>query len=118
MTTSSHTSITVPYIISTDALWCRIFGADPEAWGSWWRGLEFLENASWETAGIARVWLEDPEDEDKTVQADITAEAIAVTLSDLTFPNRLRQEILDDNTDSIAADAVIQHIVYGEIVFG
>lgn len=118
MTTPSHTTITVPYIISTDALWRRIFGANPEAWGSWWRGLEFLENASWETAGIARVWLEDPEDEDETVQADITAEAIAVTLSELTFPDHLRQEILDDNTDSISADAVIQHIVYGEIVFG
>lgn len=118
MSTDRYTTITVPYIISHDALWSRVFGACPERFGSWWRRLEFLDDTTWETAGIARVWLEDPEDEDKTVQADIRAEAIALTLSDLTFPDHLRQEILDDNTDCISADAVIQHIVYGEIVFG
>jgi hypothetical protein len=118
MSTDRYTTITVPYIISHDALWSRVFGACPEGFGSWWRRLEFLDDTTWETAGIARVWLEDPEDEDKTVQADIRAEAIALTLSDLTFPDHLRQEILYDNADSISADAVIQHIVYGEIVFG
>ena len=110
-------TITSPIYMQADNLWSRVFGADPEACGGWWRALTYMEG-DWEKAGLVEVILEDPDDEDKSVSRMIDAANLAAGLSDPTFPEHLRQEILDDNADCISADALIQHIVYGEIVFG
>lgn len=120
MTTTTTRTVTInaPYVIDADALWSRIFGAEPQAAGSHWRGLRFLNGCDWDRHGAAEVTLEDPEDEDKTVTRRVTIETLALSLSELSFPEHLRREILDDEADCVSADAVIQYAVYGEIVFG
>lgn len=115
---SNYTTITVPYMIDTAELWRRIWGSEPQAAGSHYRAIRYLDGADWDKVGTAVVHLEDPDDEDKIVRGNVTSELIALALSDLSFPDHLRQHILDDNADCIDSDAVIQHIVYGEIVFG
>lgn len=112
-----YVEINTPYIIDADILWSRVFGADPEVAGSHWRGIAFMEG-DWCCSGLVEVLLEDPNDEDKTVSRLITISDITAALSDVAFPAHLRQEILDDNADCISADAVIQQIVYGEIIYG
>ena len=118
MTNNVYTTITVPYTIDTTNLWSRIWGSDPYAFGSWWRGVEWLDGSDWNKVGTVRVKLEDPDGEHRTIEHDVTIDDIAAALSDPSFPHDLRQNILDDNADCVDSDAVIQKIVYGEIVFG
>ena len=118
MTNNVYTTISVPYTIDTTNLWSRIWGSDPYAFGSWWRNVEWLDGSDWNKVGTVRVTLEDPEDEEKTVTRDVSINDIATALSAPSFPHHLRQNIMDDNADCIDSDAVIQQIVYGEIIFG
>ena len=113
----TYINIAVPYLFDADELWSRIFGADPEAFGSWWHGITYKEG-DWDKAGLVEVVLEDPDDEHATVNKTIGINDIAAALSSPSFPQHLRQNIIDDNTDCIDADAVIQHIMYGEIIYG
>jgi hypothetical protein len=113
----SVVTITTPIYMQADELWRRVFGADPETFGGWWRAITYMEG-DWDKAGLAEVILEDPEDEDKSVSMMLNAANLAAGLSDPAFPEHLRQDILNDNVDCVSADALIQHIVYGEIVFG
>lgn len=112
----SIVTITAPIYMQADELWSRVFGADPEAWGGWWRSLTYMEGG-WEKAGLVEVILEDPNHEEESVSRMLTVSDLAAGLSDPAFPEHLRQEILNDDADCISADALIQHIVYGEIVF-
>ena len=116
-TTKRTVTIHAPYVIDADALWSRIWGADPEG-HSWYHSLRFLNGCNWEHHGTAEVVMEDPEDEDKVVTYRVTVETLALALSDLSFPDHLRRDILDDDADCGSADGVIQQAVYGEIVFG
>ena len=118
MTDNVYTTISVPYTIDTTNLWSRIWGSDPYSFGSWWRGVEWLDGADWDKVGVVRVKLEDPDGEHRTIERDVTIDDIVAALSAPSFPQHLRQIILDDNADCVDSDAVIQKIVYGEIIFG
>lgn len=119
MRTDRYITITVPYIINADELWSRVWGSSPEAAGSHIRRIEFVD-CDWDHigGGLVHITMEHPDDDGTVIERGIVLDDIVTAMSDLTFPDHLRQEILDDNTDCISADAVIQHIVYGEIVFG
>ena len=119
MTNNVYTTITVPYIIDTNELWSRIWGSDPYSFGSWWRGVEFVA-CDWNRigGGMVHVTLEDPDDDGAVIERSIVIDDIVAALSAPSFPHHLRQNILDDNADCVDSDAVIQKIVYGEIVFG
>lgn len=111
--------------ITMDAseLWCRVWGADPYTFGTWWRKVEWLDGADWNKVGdgVAVTLTDDPDgvsDERDWVTKVITPQDIADALSDPAFPDHLRQNILNDNADCIDADAVIQQVVFGEVVFG
>lgn len=112
-------TLNVPYVIDADELWRRVWGANPESFGSWWRGIEFVD-CDWDRigGGLVHVTMDSPEEDGTVVERGVVLDDIVATLSDLSFPDHLRQEILDDNADCISADAVIQHVVYGEIIFG
>lgn len=112
-------TINAPYIIDADVLWRRVWGANPESFGSWWRGIEFVD-CDWDRigGGLVHVTMENPDDDGTVIERGIVLDDIVAALSDLTFPDHLRQEILDDRADCISADAVIQQIVYGEIIYG
>lgn len=112
------TTVQIVTEIDADELWSRIWGSEPQSFGSWWYGLTFAPGCDWDRAGEAFVILEDTEDEDRTVSATITLDKIVKALNDPKFPSHLRQHIMDDNADCIDSDAVIQFIVYGEIVYG
>lgn len=113
----AYVTINAPVIIDADELWSRIWGAEPQSFGSWWRYIDHGDG-DWDKASPTTVVLEDPDDEEAAFTRTITVELIALALSEPSFPAHLRQDILDDNADCISADAVIQHIVYGEIIFG
>lgn len=117
ITTKRTVTIAAPLQIDADELWSRIWGSEPQAAGSHWHGLRFM-TGDWDEVGQVRVVLEDLDDEDKRIDATITMDKIVDALNDPAFPAHLRQNIMDDNADCIDSDAVIQHIVYGEVVFG
>lgn len=107
--------------IEDKELWSRIWGSEPQAFGSWWRNLSYAPGSEWDTLGThgaVTVGLENPDDEDKTIITTITLDKIVAALNDPKFPSHLRQHIMDDNADCIDSDAVIQFIVFGEIVYG
>lgn len=114
-----YITLNVPYIIDADALWSRVWGASPETAGSHWRRLEFVD-CDWDRigGGLVHVTMDSPEEDGTVIERGVVLDDIVAALSDLSFPDHLRQEILDDDADSISADAVIQHVVYGEIIFG
>lgn len=109
----------VHIVTSIDAteLWSRVWGSEPQSFGSWWRELTYL-SGDWDAVGKVRVGLENPEDEEETITVVVTINDIVLALNDPKFPSHLRQHIMDDNADCIDSDAVIQFAVYGEIVFG
>lgn len=105
--------------IDADELWSRIWGSEPWSFGSWWRGLRYM-TGDWDKVGQVRVVLEDPEGNEDTglVMGTITLDKIVAALNDPQFPAHLRNNIMQDNADCVDSDAVIQFIVYGEIVYG
>ena len=106
--------------IDENELWSRIWGSEPQSFGSWFFGLRYL-TGDWDKVGQVKVVLQDPEDyEDpqRTVTGTITLDKIVKALNDPKFPAHLRQHIMDDNADCIDSDAVIQFIVFDEIVYG
>lgn len=106
--------------IDGDELWSRIWGSEPQSFGSHWRALEY-RTGDWQHAGQVRVVLEDPYDlegSDATVIGTITLDKIVKALNNLQFPSHLRDNIMQDNADCIDSDAVIQFIMFGEVVYG
>ncbi len=114
---STIVTITAPIYMQADELWSRVFGAEPAMFGSHWVDFSYIQG-DWDKAGLVKVTLEDPENEYTSVSMKIDVANLAAGLSDPNFPEHLRQDILNDNVDCISADALIQHIVYGAIVFG
>jgi protoporphyrinogen oxidase len=107
--------------IDGDELWSRIWGAEPWAFGSWWRVATYESGTDWDKAGQVHVCLEDHtkgEGTREVTPATITLDKIVKALNHPDFPAHLRQNIMTDNADCIDADAVIQFIVYGEVVYG
>lgn len=103
--------------IDGDELWSRIWGSEPQSFGSHWRELTF-KTGDWNKAGQVRVLLENPEDYTTTAMATITLDKIVKALNDPKFPAHLRNNIMEDNADCVDSDAVIQFIVFGEVVYG
>lgn len=109
-------TVTVTQEIEADELWSRIFGAEPWAFGSWWRGAKYGPDTDWDKAGTIAVALEDPEDEEGVVMKTLTVSDVAAALSKC--PPHIVAEIMDDNADCVSADFVIQVAVLGECVYG
>jgi hypothetical protein len=106
--------------IDADELWSRIWGSEPQSFGSWWRRLRHT-TGSWDKVGEVYVAMDDPshpEGYPDPIEATITLDKIVAALNDPKFPSHLRQHIMDDNADCIDSDAVIQFIVFGEVVYG
>lgn len=110
-------TVTLTTTIDSTELWSRIWGSDPEAFGPWWHNIGYI-NGDWQHEGTAYVELSNPDDEELTIEKYITVDDIVKALNDPLFPSHLRQNILDDNTDCVDSDAVVQFIVYGDVVFG
>lgn len=110
-------TVTLTTSIDSTELWSRIWGSEPQAAGSHWHEIHYI-GCGWETEGTVKVVLEDPDEDGGAITKKITTTDIVTALNNPAFPSHLRQNILDDNADCIDSDAVIQFIVYGDIIFG
>lgn len=109
-------TVTLTTTLDSKELWSRIWGSEPQVAGGHWYDLQFMD-CDWNREGMVYVELENP-DADGTIEKYITMHDIVTALNDPLFPSHLRQHIVDDNADCVDSDAVIQFIVYGDVIFG
>lgn len=115
---SDEVTVSVVLKYDADELWSRIFGADPESFGSWWLDMEYL-SGDWDKAGEIRVSLEDPDEGEGSgipVVKVLTIQDLADALSKC--PPHVVSDVLNDNVDCIVAGYVIQVAVFGDCVYG
>lgn len=96
-------------------LWSRIFGAEGTSW-EWWTGERYL-SGDWETPGVVRLTIQDPDDEDEPpVSRDIDLELLIAAVQ--AAPIHVQNDVMNDNVDAGSADCILQIAVLGEIVYG
>ena len=102
--------------IKDEDLWSGIFGASPFTW-EWWRSVDYVDGADWETPGVVLLGIENPDDERRTIvgKVDIDILAAAFSRAATLFPHR---HFTIDDMDADLADVVLQIAILGEITYG
>lgn len=106
-------------ITDTDELWSSVFGACAEMY-DWWNSITF-DQGSWEETGIAVLVIDDPdfgEHSGKTITKRVGIDDIAAALGKLIgrFQFGIDPNHLD--LDAASADALLQIVMFDDIVFG
>ena len=122
MSTALPPTVTLTRTMDATEFWSAIWGSSPETFGTWWRGLQYLDGANWDTVGRVRVVLEDPDSEDATISCILSLNDLVTAYNDLQGnegPGGVHRSYLDlEDMDCIGSDAIIQAAVYGEVIFG
>lgn len=106
-------TFTIPMVVewSEDHLEDHLLGAGAATF-SWWRTLDFKD-------GQYILEIDDPNDEDKTVKVHRTPGEIAQDIEKAaTAVPQIARAIARDDIDAVDADALLQYIVLGEVVYG
>ena len=115
-------------------IFSHIFGSGFDTY-SWWVNVDLIEGKREDyfaplDGWVARVTVEDPEDEDNVIHKDVSAKDIKAAcrkiIRDKTFRESLRNEcshlLFDEweaDFDAVDADVIMQYIMFdGEIVYG
>ncbi len=111
-------TITVPVVIEADRLWSEVFGGGYEYAPAVCR-VKFDHGTTWEKAGVAQVFIENPENDmalvDRRVVIDDIAEAYGKLLA--MGYHHCGAPLDLDSFDSCASFDVLQMAVFGELVF-
>lgn len=103
-------------------LWSRVFGASPFSFGEWFTELAY-DGGNWDIPCVATLWYRCEEDcectqEHSTKVTVVKLEEALQRLSEHDGYKWVLGELANDNLDSIGADAILQQLVYGKVVFG
>jgi hypothetical protein len=110
--------VTIPVQVDAAELWSNVFGSGWDSWW-WWRGVKYLGSADWDKPGLVSITAADPELWDDERDATITK---TFSITDLTksvawwMERHPEQDIEDFDGDS--GDCIVQHMIYGEVVWG
>lgn len=108
-------NIKIEWYCDDKELWSRIFGAEPTSW-CWWLGETYL-SGDWETPGVVRLTIQDPDNEDEPpLSKDIDLDSLIAAVQ--AAPIYVQNDVMNDNVDAGSADCILQIAVLGEIVYG
>lgn len=118
--------IIVPIVVEAGALWSSTFGGGWEFAGDHIKSIEFLNDASWDKVGLARITAEDPDNEDKTISVEVGIHDLTKAFADLVASDfghcgqRIAQDFYghDFDFDTCSSDGMIQQMVYGKVIYG
>lgn len=120
--------VIVPIVVEAGELWSATFGGGWESVGNdHIKSVEFLNDADWQTVGLARITAEDPEDEGSTVTVEVGIHDLTKAFADLASGQfyHCGQHISQDfyggagfDFDACSSDGMIQQMVYGKVVYG
>jgi hypothetical protein len=81
---------------------------------SWWRSIEYAVG-DWRNPGVALIEADDPKDIENVLRVEITHQKIkdAYTSARLKYPHLFTADI-----DAGAADAVLQYLAFGDLIYG
>jgi len=106
-------------LTDTDEFWSSVNGASAESF-SWWRRVEYLNGATWESPGpngSLRLTVEDPDDEHgSSLHFTLTLSDLIDAFTKASAAARYGFDIED--MDACAADTVWQFACFGEAVYG
>lgn len=123
MTTTQHTTQRMTQLVmnvSTNELISNVLGSAWETW-YWWTELEYAEGCDWDilpatdTEPFVRVEANDPDDDSITVGKWLTVEDIVKSAGDILATH---QHFNWEDLDASGGDCIMQHAIYGEVVWG
>lgn len=101
--------------VDDQELWEAVFGSAGTDWGSWWIEEKFLDGADWNIIGKVQLTILDDNDEEvtKVVGLDDIVQALPIA------NKQVYMDLLNfDRYDAICADAILQVVMLGEVVYG
>lgn len=107
-----------------EEMWSAVFGSAGDSF-SWWNRVSFMGDADWDKPGEVWLGIEDPEDPTmlSTVEKKVTLKDVAHAVA-LCEVNKLavdpctgRLDLSFEQWDACIADAVMQILVLGEVVY-
>jgi hypothetical protein len=109
--------VIVPMEFDVEEIWSEVMGSGWE-YSDWFENIEY-DNGDWETPCNATLYHWDKDDEEKTVITKFTPEMVVAAYAKL-FGNSWTHcggSPIDDG-DACTSDAVLQHMVYGDWIYG
>ena len=102
------------------SLWSRVFGSAPETFGDWWKRLQFGLDTDWNKPGTVHLDYLRADNQNVTDSKTLVVADIAIAVQRLADRrwDWVIQQLMDDDMDSIAADAILQTAVYDDVIFG
>jgi hypothetical protein len=119
MSDKNYGEIVLPITVGVEDFWSNVLGSGWED-SSWWQKWKYSAGADWQTPGVITIWAEDPEDEDKTIKAELNVQDLANGYA-LAVKNGFHHcgYSLDwENLDYCGSDGILQFAIYGKLIFG
>ena len=101
--------------LDENKVWYELWGSNPEAFGSHWTELEFLDGADWDKIGTVKVSMLNSKYEKVTKILDIDDIFQALPIAN----QQVYMDLFNfDNYDCVCSDAIIQVAMLGKVVWG
>lgn len=97
--------------VDADELWSSVFGSGFDTF-PWWHSVQFLDGAEWNVRGTVELEIDDPE----FPEGSGKYRTMYVNVYDLAAHWRVGDD--PEDMDSIAADALLQSVIFGTEVYG
>lgn len=103
-------------------LWSNVMGGGWWTW-SWWRGVEYLHGADWDTPGRVRLKIDSPTDDGKILTRTLTvndlARGVAVAMQHGYGDPLTGQPVTwVADYDAVLSDIVLQCAIFGKAIYG
>lgn len=110
--------VTIPMQVEAEELWSDVFGSGWEYF-EWFTAIKYEEGSDWDKPGTVLIKSWSPTDEDKRIITRITLDDVVEAYTTLTNKgwSHCGGSGLD-NADACTSDAILQTIIYGELVYG
>lgn len=115
---------TINVEVEEQELWEACFGTGVETY-PWWKKIAFLDGCTWDRPGLVRLGIEDPNDPNNVITKEVGSNDIVKTLEKMISagvrvwgdPIPLGPDMASQ-WDADTADAVLQTLMLGVIVYG
>lgn len=113
-------TVSISHAIDADEFWSSVMGSGWETY-TWWQSVAYIDDSDWNVPGSVAVTIDNPEGagvRKATIDVAVLAAAwntlVAADHRDACTGRRFDIE----DVDACVGDAVMQHAVLGEVVYG
>ncbi len=116
-------NLNVSILVDEDVIWSAVMGSAWEVY-SWWRGLDFQNGATWESAGEGgrlSVLADSADNPYVAVTESVTLNRLFAAVESAMRDNvgAIRSlDWSDPDIDADLGDVIMQYAVFGEVIYG